>query len=101
MYHTSILDKYISPFFFNHSLTSKPFVTLAALATKLTYRVSVKLMFISLFCNSQIDLLLGLGLWYFLSDGSLISALGESDISVSLWYIDCQLLLVKGNTTEF
>jgi len=39
-------------------------------------------MFILLFCNSQIDLLLGLGLWYFLSDDSLISPLGESDTSV-------------------
>ena len=38
---------------------------------------------------------LGLGLWYFLSAGSLISALCKSDISLSLWYIHCQLLLVK------
>jgi len=68
---------------------------LAALATKLTYRVSVKFMFILLFCNSQIDLLLGLGLWYFLSDSSLISPLGESNTSVSLWNFHSQLLFVK------
>lgn len=67
--------KYVSLFFY-HSVTSKSFVTWAAPATKLIYRMFVKLMFILLFCNSQIDLLIGWELWYFLSDGSLISPLG-------------------------
>ena len=43
--------------FFYHSLKSKPFVTFATIATKLTYIVSVKFMFILLFYNSYIDLL--------------------------------------------
>jgi hypothetical protein len=61
--------------FYYRSLKSKSFLTVAAAVTKLTYRMSVKFMFILLLCKSQTDLLLGWVLWYFLLDGCLISPL--------------------------